>query len=110
MEEKENLKRMLKELEEKELEHINKIKNTVLMKQQELEDFKTNSNIKKDSAANNNLSSSMVMSSCKKPLRLESTEKQAKSASVVKDKRVVSSSFVKKPALTFGKVKKTLRK
>jgi hypothetical protein len=42
IEEKEKLKDALKELEAKEFEYINRIKNTVLIKQKELEDFKSN--------------------------------------------------------------------
>jgi len=36
-----NLQEMLKDLEQKEMDYINKIKNTVLLRQQEFEDFKT---------------------------------------------------------------------
>jgi len=42
LEEKEMLKKALQTLEEREFEYINKIKNTVLVKQQELEEFKSN--------------------------------------------------------------------
>ncbi len=36
------MKDALKELEAKEFDYINRLKNTVILKQQELEDFKTN--------------------------------------------------------------------
>jgi tRNA A37 threonylcarbamoyladenosine dehydratase len=41
IDEKEQLKEKLKQLEEKEFEYISKLKNTVLVKQQEFESFKS---------------------------------------------------------------------
>ena len=58
LEEKDKLKEKLRELEEKEFEYISKLKNTVLVKQQEFESFKTK---------NLNTNNSAIDSSGRKP-------------------------------------------
>jgi transcriptional regulator NrdR family protein len=79
MDEKEKLKNSLKELEEKEFEYISKIKNTVIMKQQELEEFKSNK-----------LNNSLVMTSNKKTIKIDNEKKRPVASSIVKERRVLS--------------------
>lgn len=61
LEEKENLKEKLRKLEEKELEYISKLKHTVLLKQEEFENFKSkNMNVSMVDFSNNKPLSSRV--------------------------------------------------